>query len=215
MLRTAPQAALADDLAAMEELATRPASSAQELAANLAQVYEAVLNVGLDRYDLRALDRAAPELMRRIFALRLLLRDRIGGWHARGFMSLAAQRALRNAFRVSRYATDMLGELNIGYAILGPDEKTLRGFSGPNVNTLVDPAFDAGHDLPFRSGDLLLMRGMHHNSAAIARVGDVGTTSRWSSIARPSCSAPISCARPSRAAATARFCCRPSPPAST
>ena len=173
MLRTAPQAALADDLAAIEELATRPASSALELAANLTQIYEAVLNVGLDRYDLRALDRAAPELMRRIFALRLLLRDRIGGWHARGFMSLPAQRALRNAFRVSRYATDMLGELNIGYAILGPDETTLRGFSGPNCNTLVDPTFDAGHDLPFRSGDLLLMRGMHHNSAAIARVGDV------------------------------------------
>jgi hypothetical protein len=67
----------------------------------------------------------------------------------------------------------MLGELNIRYAQLGPDEKTLRGFSGRNLNTFVNPAFETGHDLDFRSGDLLLMRGMHHNSAAIARIGDV------------------------------------------
>ncbi|MCK9911175.1 hypothetical protein MXD81_18640, partial [Microbacteriaceae bacterium K1510] len=41
------------------------------------------------------------------------------------------------------------------------------------INTLVNPAYDTGHDIDFRSGDLLLMRGMHHNSAAIARIGDV------------------------------------------
>ena len=67
----------------------------------------------------------------------------------------------------------MLGEINIRYAQLGPGEKTLRGFSGRNMNTLVNPAFETGSDLDFRSGDLLLMRGMHHNSAAIARIGDV------------------------------------------
>ena len=49
----------------------------------------------------------------------------------------------------------------------------MRGFSGRNMNTLVNPAFETGRDLDFRSGDLLLMRGMHHNSAAIARIGDV------------------------------------------
>ncbi len=49
----------------------------------------------------------------------------------------------------------------------------LRGFTGRNNNTFVNPAFETGGDLDFRSGDLLLMRGMHHNSAAIARIGDV------------------------------------------
>ena len=68
--------------------------------------------------------------------MRLRLRDQVADWHARGFLTLAGQRALRNALRIARYATDMLGEINIRYAQLGPGEKTLRGFSGRNMNTL-------------------------------------------------------------------------------
>jgi hypothetical protein len=173
MLRTAPRARLEDDLAAVDALSQRPAATAKELAANLGDVYEAMFNVSLDRYDLDTLARSAPELMRAIFALRVRLRDQVADWHRRGFMSLPVQLAVRNALRAARYATDMLGELNIRYALLGPGEITMRGFRGNNLNTLVSPAFDTGEDIPFRSGDLLLMRGMHHNSAAIARIGDV------------------------------------------
>jgi hypothetical protein len=173
MLRTAPRARLEDDLAAVETLLERPAATAKDLADNLAQVYEAVFNVSLDRYDLAAVAKEAPALMRAIFALRLKLRDKVADWHRRGFMSLNVQLALRNVLRISRYATDMLGELNVGYKQLAEGEPTLRGFRGTNVNTLINPAFAKGADLPFESGDLLLMRGMHHNSAAIARIGDV------------------------------------------
>lgn len=173
MLRSAPQASLKDDLAAIEAQITRAPMTAGELAENLNRAYAAVYDVGLDRYDPAALAATAPELLRAIFALQVRMRDQIGGWHKRGFMSLGAQRALRNAFRIARYAADMLGELNIGYAQLGEGEETLRAFRGPNLNTLVNPAFDTGQDLPFEAGDLLLMRGMHHNSAAIARIGDI------------------------------------------
>ena len=173
MLRTAPRARLEDDLAAVEALLTRPAGTAKELADNLAEVYEAVFNVSLDRYDHGQLARSAPALMRAIFALRLKVRERIGEWNQRGFMSLNVQLALRNVLRIARYATDMLGELNVRYAQLAENEPTLRGFRGVDVNTLVNPAFATGGDLPFEAGDLLLMRGMHHNSAAIARIGDV------------------------------------------
>ena len=129
--------------------------------------------MSLDRYDVSALARSAPQLINTLFEHRLRLREQVADWHARGFMSLPAQRAVRNALRIARYATDMLGELNIGYTQLGPHEKTLRGFRGADLNTLLNPAFATGHDLPFEAGDLLLMRGMHHNSAAIARIGDV------------------------------------------
>lgn len=173
MLLTTPRSRLEDDLAAVEEIAARPAATAKELAANLGQLYEAAFNVRLDSYDVQTLARSAPDIARSIFAMRVRLREQVADWHARGFLSLSGQKALRNALRIARYATDMLGELNIRYAQLGPDEKTLRGFSGRNINTLVNPAFDTGHDLDFQSGDLLLMRGMHHNSAAIARIGDV------------------------------------------
>jgi hypothetical protein len=173
MLNTKPRYRLEDDLRAVTEIAARPATTAKELAANLTELYEATFNVSLDRYDVQTLMASAPEIARTIFALRLKLRDQVADWHARGFLTLAGQKALRNALRIARYATDMLGELNIRYAQLGPEEKTLRGFSGRNNNTLVNPAFDKGQDIDFRSGDLLLMRGMHHNSAAIARIGDV------------------------------------------
>lgn len=173
MLNTTPRYRLEDDLQAIKEIAARPATTAKDLAANLTELYEAAFNVSLDRYDVQTLMGAAPQIAQTIFALRLHLRDQIADWHARGFLTLSGQKALRNALRIARYATDMLGELNIRYAQLGPDEKTLRGFSGGNINTLVNPAYDTGHDIDFRSGDLLLMRGMHHNSAAIARIGDV------------------------------------------
>ncbi len=175
MLRTAPQARLEDDLAAVEALLARPVGTAKELADNLAQVYEAIFNVSLDRYDHGELARSAPALMRAIFALRLKVRERIAGWHERGFMSLNVQIAVRNVLRIARYAIDMLGELNVRFTQLAENEPTLRGFRGVDVNTLVNPAFATGEDLPFEAGDLLLMRGMHHNSAAIARIGDVNS----------------------------------------
>src|SRR4029079_16636408 len=173
MLHTTPQRRLQDDLAAIEEIAARPATTAKELATNLTELYDATFNINFERYDVQTLVHSAPEIARTVFDMRLRLRAQVADWHARGFLTLAGQRALRNALRIARYATDMLGEINIRYAQLGPDEKTLRGFSGRNMNTLVNPAFDTGRDIDFRSGDLLLMRGMHHNSAAIARIGDV------------------------------------------
>ena len=175
MLHTAPRGRLEDDLALVESLASRPATSAHELAANLSEVYEAAFNVALDRYDVTALARSAPALVQAIFALRLRMREKAADWHRQGFMSHDAQVALRSALRLARYATDMLGELNIRFAQLPPGEATLRGFRGNNLNTLVNPKYDTGQDLPFQAGDLLLMRGMHHNSAAIARAGDVNS----------------------------------------
>ena len=173
MLQTTSRARLEDDIAAIESIAARPAATAKELAANLTELYDAAFNINFERYDVQTLARSAPEIARGLFAMRLRLRDQVADWNARGFLTLAGQRALRNALRIARYATDMLGELNIRYAQLAPGEKTLRGFSGRDQNTFVNPAFDVGQDLDFRSGDLLLMRGMHHNSAAIARIGDV------------------------------------------
>jgi hypothetical protein len=173
MLGAAPRGRLEDDLALIDAIASRPVTSAQELAANMGQVYDAAYNVDLDRYDVTALARSARTIVPAIFASRLRVRDQVAEWHRKGFMSHEAQLALRSSLRLARYVTDMLGELNIGFAQLPPGEATMRGFSGHNLNTLLNPAFDTGSDLPFRSGDLLLMRGMHHNSAAIARIGDV------------------------------------------
>ncbi|KWT70590.1 YiiX/YebB-like N1pC/P60 family cysteine hydrolase [Hyphomicrobium sulfonivorans] len=173
MLQTTPGGRLAEDLARIEEIAARPAATARELAANLNELYAATYELCLDRYELDTLLHSAPEIAQAIFAMRLRLRSQIADWHARGFLTRPGERALRNALRIARYVTDMMGEINIRYAQLGPNEKTLRGFSGRSFNTFVNPKFETGEDIDFRTGDLLLMRGMAHNSAAIARIGDV------------------------------------------
>ncbi|MCK5550842.1 MAG: hypothetical protein KAI41_09935, partial [Hyphomicrobiaceae bacterium] len=102
MQESCPRAELADDLAAIEMLALRPVHSAEELAANLNEVYDAVFNVNFDRYDVHDLAKSAPDLMRAIFVLRLRIHEQIPDWFKRDLMSLSVQRGIRNVFRVGR-----------------------------------------------------------------------------------------------------------------
>ncbi len=75
-------------------------------------------------------------------------------------------------FRVARYARDIVGEIAHGHPRLGEGETTAVGFTGPDGYLELNPRFSAS---PFRfePGDVILERGMAHNSAAIARIGDV------------------------------------------
>lgn len=168
-------ASLGDDLGRLKDLASRPARTPEELAAVLEHIYWAVYDVDLNRYDAAEAAKAAPYLMQSIFNLRLTLRDRIQDWAQRGLFTVPAESALRDVFRISRYGSDMLGELAIGFERFGRTGKGRRVFTGTDHNTLVNPAYYAGTDIPFRSGDVFLMRGSAYNSAAIARIGDVDT----------------------------------------
>lgn len=175
MQRAVATASFVEDYRAIEALALRPAASAGELARNLGEVYRAVFDVDLARYDAAEVRGRAHDLANAIFKLRVRLRDRIAGWHARGLIDVAAERALRDVFRVARYGADMLGELAIGHARVPRGGAIFRAFTAPHDNTRVHPAYDRGRNLVFRRGDVLLVRGMLHNSAAIARIGDVDT----------------------------------------
>ncbi|MGE0204030.1 MAG: YiiX/YebB-like N1pC/P60 family cysteine hydrolase [Hyphomicrobiaceae bacterium] len=154
--------------------ALRPVSSANELARSLADTYRAIFSVHLDHYDAADVARMAPDLMRRMFELRVALRSRIDEWRHAGFMSRDVERALRDVFRAARYAGDMLGELSIGFEKHVDGDPMPRAFAGLEHQTFF--AADAGgQPFAFRSGDVMLVRGLHHNSAAIARIGDVDT----------------------------------------
>ncbi|WP_295556960.1 YiiX/YebB-like N1pC/P60 family cysteine hydrolase [uncultured Hyphomicrobium sp.] len=162
-------------LAEVDAVADRHMRSAGELEAMLRSLYQLLYDTDLGSADRREVAAAAPQLLQRLFISRLRLRDRIAGWQAQHVFSRPAQSALRDVFRIARYGTDMLGEIANGNARFAPGEKSKRGFTGKDWNTLVHPAFDTSKDIPFRSGDVLLMRGSAHNSAAIARIGDVDT----------------------------------------
>lgn len=175
MNRALKAPSILDDFHALEAMTRRPVRSAAELDANLSHIYAALAGIDLDARDLDELKDAAPALMQGIFELRMKIKGQIADWHRLGLVTPAVEKSIRDVFRVSRYAGDMLGELNDGYDQLDPGEMRLRAFSGANYNTLVNPGFNDGYDIPFRDGDVMLVRGTAHNSAAIARIGDVDT----------------------------------------
>jgi len=164
---------LRHDLARIREHALAPAAGPTALAGNLQSALGAFLDIDYLRYDLVRHREVAPDCIDEIFLLREGLRESVAGWHKRDMMSRPAQKSMRDLLRVARYATDILGELWIGNERLASDVPTKRAFTGQDCNTQVSDAFKSGDRLPFKTGDVILVRGRLHNSAAIARIGDI------------------------------------------
>ncbi|MGL4396248.1 MAG: YiiX/YebB-like N1pC/P60 family cysteine hydrolase [Hyphomicrobium sp.] len=161
------------DLEALEALVYRPLADAASLERTLDEIYARVADADFARYDIAAVKADALKLIYRLFDLRLALRSQIAEYERRGFMSRAVVQRVRDCLRILRYVTDMLGEMASGQADKSGAGVHARGFAGRNHNTLVNWNFYNGRDLEFRTGDVILMRGRAHNSAAIARIGDV------------------------------------------
>ncbi len=164
---------LESDLRRLGAYTLAPAQTADELVGRLDAVYAALLTIDFSAYEPQHLADAAPALIMQMFSTRMELRERLRTWMRDGLLTGKVQRALRNVFRAMRYGSDMLGEANIGFRRLAEGSRPLTGFRGQDMNTLINPRFNEGHDLPFKSGDVLLVRGRRHNSAAIARIGDI------------------------------------------
>ena len=175
MRNGAKASGILDDLAPLLALVDAPATTPAELTANLRIIYEAILAFDLSRYGQRELAQSAPQIMKAAFDARMRLRNNLTDWANCGVLDRTSSTALRDVFRIARYGIDMLGESAVRNVKLRPRDSLLRAFSGRNHNTLVNPAFDTGKNFPFRSGDVILVRGTRHNSAAIARIGDVDT----------------------------------------
>lgn len=163
---------LAARIAEVTALARADVGTADELARRLTAIYQAILSADLDVYDPAEIKPQAMQLRRDLFDFRAVLRARVPGWHAAGLVSHETQLLVRDCLRAARFASDMLGELQIDFAQLPEGGSPLKAFKGP-INSFVATAFDNDDDAAFQAGDVLLMRGLHHNSAAIARIGDV------------------------------------------
>jgi hypothetical protein len=172
-MSSAGAASLLNDVAAFKAQIEKPAATTTELASNLDQVYAAFDQIDFDAYDVAEHRNAAPQIMASLFDLRMALRSQVAQWHAAGIMSRHAVKRALDCLRAIRYASDIAGELWIGYERLADDAKTYRAFTGPHSNTLVPQHLAAQSRLPFQSGDVILVRGRLHNSAAIARIGDI------------------------------------------
>lgn len=164
------------DLNVIERLASTPANSAFELAKALALIYSHGATADFDDYNLDEVAQNAPEILYRLFDTRMRLRGRIAEFEEKGVMTREVELALRNSFRILRYVGDMVGEVARAHGKPPAEETRLSGFRGQNYNTLVNWDYykgAKGQDITIRSGDVLLVRGERHNSAAIARIGDV------------------------------------------
>jgi hypothetical protein len=174
VLATVASASFENDLERIEILAASPVTSTVLLARNLAHIYETAATARFADYDVAAIAKVAPALMYRLFDLRVALRAKLVHYEMLGLMTPEVTQGFRDVFRILRYVSDMLGEIASGHARVGEGGYLLRGFTGTNNNTLVNYAFyRTGAAQHFRSGDVVLVRGHAHNSAAIARIGDV------------------------------------------
>lgn len=163
---------LADDIAYLSELVAREPRDAKHLANNLREIYQAIFLVDLNNYQVEDVRAAAPRVLQNILDLRTKVRSQIPNWNARSLMTHEVQSAVRDCFRASRYAGDLIGEVLLDHPRLAPEEQVFAGFTGAEIN-IRQPTIWHGKPLEFQPGDVILQRGMLHNSAAIARIGDV------------------------------------------
>ncbi len=163
---------LADSIGQWRGIAARPVASAADLKRNMEDLYQAIYGTDFAKLDVTGVKAIARPAGEQLFDLYLNLRDRIPEWHAKGAMCEEAPMALRNAMRVLRYTCDIIGEVAAGYARLAPGERTHTAFEGPPEWTMMHPALRDDTRVSVRAGDVLMVRGQLHNSAAIARIGD-------------------------------------------
>lgn len=174
MLAPVASASFEKDIEHIEILAATPVTSADLLARNLQYIYERAAKARFDDYQVAEIAKNAQSLMYRLFDLRVGLRNHLQHYEMLGLMTPDVTQGFRDVFRVLRYVSDMLGEITTGHPRVAEGGYLLRGFTGSDNNTLVNyPFYRSGTAQHFRSGDVILVRGTAHNSAAIARIGDV------------------------------------------
>jgi hypothetical protein len=166
-------ALLAHKLEQWHELMGRPATDGAALAENLTEFYQSVIRTDFAALDPAEVTAIAETATEDLFDLGLRLRERVSEWQARGLMTPEAVTGVRNAIRILRYTTDIIGEVAQHYPRLQAGETTTKAFTGPPEWTRIHPAREYDKRFEFRDGDVLLVRGQLTNSAAIARIGDV------------------------------------------
>ncbi|MEZ5855037.1 MAG: YiiX/YebB-like N1pC/P60 family cysteine hydrolase [Hyphomicrobiaceae bacterium] len=163
---------LRDVIEGMYALARSQPADAATLARALRQIYADFFSAKFDNFNVDHVRTAAPELLQGLQGAQQALRDAVERWEAGALMQRPAPAALRDLFRVTRYARDIVGEIAHGHPRLAKGEATAAGFSGPDGYVEINPRF-ADRPFTLEPGDVILERGMAHNSAAIARIGDV------------------------------------------
>lgn len=146
-----------------------------EIASQLTALYKKIFGLSIQLFDENQILPASGQLISELFETRLELKNKLARLQYSGQLSPEVLSASRDLFRAARYAEDMIGELANGNVTLGKGEKAIPAFRGGFPLVIKNKAYGTQEFdySQFRSGDVLLVRGMRNNSAAIARIGDI------------------------------------------
>ncbi len=138
----------------------------------LKSAYLHLFELDFSDIDLDDIRHHGPALQHAIFETALHVRSVVSDGNRSDALDGEAVKALRNVLRAARVAIDLIGEVYLHHPRLAPGQSTLGAFSGGAPHLLVNPKF-ASEPVRLLPGDVILQRGMLHNSAAIARIGDI------------------------------------------
>jgi hypothetical protein len=156
----------------MLDAAIRPFATPAELVTSLNQIYRLAYDADIGRFDVERMRLSAEPMRRAVFHLQMAIRDQLSDWHQRGLMTREAQQTLREVFRALRYTGEMIDELAVSFKRVDLATHSPRAFAEPAKDTQFHATTAAGLPIRFQSGDVLAVRGLLTNSAAIARIGE-------------------------------------------
>ncbi|MCB0355456.1 MAG: hypothetical protein KDD40_00525 [Bdellovibrionales bacterium] len=138
----------------------------------LAEIYAEAERIDVLSYQPEQVKKAAPVLIQKSFETRLRLKEFFSQWYSSGRISTKDQSIadlVRKINNFGRYAEEMMGEVLLNK--IQPQEAEAHSgvFSQSYPFTLIASGYE---NFAWQAGDVILMRGNRHNSAAIARIGD-------------------------------------------
>jgi hypothetical protein len=100
------------------------------------------------------------------------LRAATAKWRTQKLIDYQVERSIRDTFRLLRNTIDLIGEFAFDHPRLGTSQSPLTAFDGGEPQCRINPDALTG-SLRFEPGDVIVQRGRRHNSAAIARIGEI------------------------------------------
>ena len=163
---------LKHDLDVLQGLHATPVETSGALRAILAEGLQTLSFWNLSACDRFELIDSAEVLQKLLFDCQMQLRAAIERWRGDALLGLEAERLIRDTFRILRNTIDLIGELATGHQRLSDHQEPLRAFDGGMPRCFLNPRV-APDALELQAGDVIVQRGRRHNSAAIARIGEI------------------------------------------
>ena len=154
----------------------------KECAPILSGTYKKLFQIKEQHFDLSLIENQKPEILNRLWLIRLELRKKLKLFHKNGQLDIECTHGIRAAFRAARFIEDLLGEMITKPTPYNP-KKRIKVLTGnfPWLLTNPDPEYnDFKVDTDIRSGDIIITRGNAFSSAAIARLGEGDIDSQFS-----------------------------------